>query len=179
LERVVVGQTALELVQGDITQQDTDAIVNAANRRLAPGGGVAGAIHRAAGPDLWEACRAVGGCETGDAVLTPGYELRARYVIHTVGPVHRGHARDAADLAACYRNSLRLAEAQGMTILAFPAISTGAFGYPLEAAAKQALATVMDHLEGGSPLRVVRFVLYSPAAYAVFQRVLHSQRPRR
>lgn len=171
MERRVVGGTLLELVRGDITTQDTDAIVNAANTQLAPGGGVAGAIHRAAGPGLWEECKTLGGCRTGEAKLTSGHALKARAIIHTVGPVYRGSSRDAEALRACYRNSLRLADENGIRSLSFPAISTGAFGYPLEAAAQIAVAAVLEYLIGATHLTLVRFVLYSPAAYDVFRDV--------
>jgi O-acetyl-ADP-ribose deacetylase (regulator of RNase III) len=169
LEERIIGQTTLQLVTGDITTQETDAIVNAANKRLAPGGGVAGAIHRAAGPGLWAECQRLGGCRTGEAKLTAGHALKAKYVIHTVGPVYRGRPRDAENLQACYRNSLTLADDTGITSIAFPAISTGAFGYPLEEAAEISLSTVKAYLEQGTGLRLVRFVLYSPSTYAVYR----------
>ncbi len=171
MERHVIGGTLLELVKGDITTQDTEAIVNAANTQLAPGGGVAGAIHRAAGPGLWEECQALGGCRTGEAKLTGGHALKARAVIHTVGPVYSGAPHDAEALQACYRNSLRLADEHGIRSLSFPAISTGAFGYPLEAAAAIAVATVFEYLAGATRLTLVRFVLYSQADYDVFREV--------
>ncbi len=121
----------IEIVEGDITRLDVDAIVNAANQMLAPGGGVCGAIHRAAGPELAEACARLGGCETGEAKITPGFRLPARYVIHTVGPVWGGgESGEEVLLAACYRNSLALAAEHGLSTIAFPAISTGIFGFP-------------------------------------------------
>jgi O-acetyl-ADP-ribose deacetylase (regulator of RNase III) len=172
VERLEIGGTVLELVRGDITRQDTDAIVNAANARLAPGGGVAGAIHRAAGPGLWEECKTLGGCRTGEAKLTSGCSLKAKYIIHTVGPVYRGTSRDVEDLQACYRNSLRLADENGIPSVAFPAISTGAFGYPLKEAAQISLATVIEYLKEETGLKLVRFVLYSQSAYNVFRDVL-------
>jgi O-acetyl-ADP-ribose deacetylase (regulator of RNase III) len=174
LERRVVGGTLLELVRGDITSQDTDAIVNAANAQLAPGGGVAGAIYRAAGPGLWAECQALGGCHTGEAKLTSGHALQAKAIIHTVGPVYSGTPQDAEALRACYRNSLRLADENGIRSLSFPAISTGAFGYPLAAAAQIAVKAVLTYLQEATRLTLVRFVLYSPAAYDVFRDVLTS-----
>jgi O-acetyl-ADP-ribose deacetylase (regulator of RNase III) len=174
LERLEIGETVLELVRGDITKQDTDAIVNAANTRLAPGGGVAGAIHRAAGLGLWEECKMLGGCRTGEAKLTSGHALKATYVIHTVGPVYSGTFMDAEDLRACYRNSLRLADENGIYSVSFPAISTGAFGYPLKEAAQISLETVIKYLKEETGLKLVRFVLYSQSDYDVFRDVLTS-----
>lgn len=174
MEELIIGQTTLQLVTGDITSQNTDAIVNAANKRLAPGGGVAGAIHRAAGPGLWEECKRLGGCRTGEAKLTSGHALKAKYVIHTVGPVYSGIPRDAEDLRACHRNSLKLADETGITSIAFPAISTGAFGYPLEEAAEISLSTVIEYLEKGTGLKLVRFVLYSQRTYDVYRDALKS-----
>jgi O-acetyl-ADP-ribose deacetylase (regulator of RNase III) len=137
----------IEIVEGDITRLDVDAIVNAANTMLAPGGGVCGAIHRAAGPDLAEACAKLGGCATGEAKITPGFRLPARYVIHTVGPVWGGgESGEDRQLAACYRNSLALAAEQGLASIAFPAISTGIFGFPPGRAATIALRTVREAL---------------------------------
>lgn len=176
LERLAIGEAILELVREDITKQDTDAIVNAANARLAPGGGVAGAIHRAAGPSLWEECKTLGGCRTGEAKLTTGHALRATYIIHTVGPVYSGTSQDAEDLRACYRNSLRLADENGIRSVSFPAISTGAFGYPLEEAAQISLATVAEYIKEETGLKLVRFVLYSQSAYDAYRNVLASLR---
>lgn len=178
LERISrrIGRCTIELVRGDIAQQETDAIVNAANKRLAPGGGVAGAIHRAAGPGLWEECKRLGGCETGEAKLTSGHKLKAKYVIHTVGPVYSGSPRDPEDLRACYVNSLKLADEHGIASISFPAISTGAFGYPIEEAARVSLSAVMDYLIRGTGLKLVRFVLYSESDYQVFRQVLESMK---
>jgi O-acetyl-ADP-ribose deacetylase len=135
------------IIDGDITTLDVDAIVNAANTMLAPGGGVCGAIHRGAGPELAEACAKLGGCDTGDAKITPGFKLPARYVIHTVGPVWSGGgANEDLLLAACYRNSLALAVKHGLTSIAFPAISTGTFGFPPDRAASIAVRAVHDVL---------------------------------
>ncbi|ODA66231.1 O-acetyl-ADP-ribose deacetylase [Methyloligella halotolerans] len=130
----------MKIVQGDITRLDVDAIVNAANGQLAPGGGVCGAIHRAAGSDLAEACAKIGGCPTGEARITPGFDLKARYVIHAVGPVwHGGDSGEDEALAACYRNAIALANENGLRSIAFPAISTGIYGFPPERAATLAV----------------------------------------
>lgn len=146
----------MRVVEGDITALDVDAIVNAANAALLPGGGVCGAIHRAAGPELARACAALGGCPTGDARITPGFRLRARHVIHAVGPVWAGGgAGEAALLAACYRRSLELAAGHGLAGVAFPAISTGIYGFPPERAAPVAVGTVAAFLEGRPGLEVL------------------------
>jgi len=166
----------LELVEGDITQQDTEAIVNAANPSLLGGGGVDGAIHRAGGPEILAECRKLGGCATGDARITTGGRLKARYVIHAVGPVYRQEdpQRAAELLSSAYRRSLEVADEHGVRSLAFPSISTGAYGYPLEEAALVALRTVMDYLSTrpASGIERVRFVLYGRQAYQVYERAL-------
>jgi O-acetyl-ADP-ribose deacetylase len=151
----------IEIVEGDITRLDVDAIANAANTMLAPGGGVCGAIHRAAGPELAEVCASLGGCETGEAKITPGFRLPARYVIHTVGPVWGGGERgEDRLLAACYRNSLALAAERGLATIAFPAISTGTFGFPPDRAARIALTTVLEGLAGAGAIDRVVFCCF-------------------
>lgn len=166
------GDSLLRIIQGDITEQDTDAVVNAANKRLAPGGGVAGAIHRVAGVKLWEECKKFGGCETGDAVITKGYNLPAKWVVHTVGPVYRGREEDLELLALSYENSLKIAEKESIKTISFPAISTGAFGYPMREAAKIAVKTVCKTLTSLSKVKMVQFVLYDFNTYKIFEEVL-------
>ncbi len=173
---------------GDITRLSVDVIVNAANEQLAPGGGVCGAIHRAAGPELWEACRPLAPCPTGEARMTPGFDLPARFVIHTVGPVWRdGTAGEAAALVRCYRNSLDLADRAGLASIAFPAISTGIFGYPLDEACHVALGAIRDWIaERGtdSGLKKIRLVAFDAATelaldrarQAVFNRLTKAKR---
>jgi O-acetyl-ADP-ribose deacetylase len=163
----------ITVVPGDITRQKVDAIVNAANERLRGGGGVDGAIHRAAGPQLLEECIRIGGCPTGEARITKGYRLPARYVIHTVGPVwHGGDRGEPEKLAACYRNSLKLAAENGVRTIAFPGISTGVYGYPLEDATRLALGTVRDCLAELPAIEEVRFVTFGERATEVAQRAL-------
>jgi O-acetyl-ADP-ribose deacetylase (regulator of RNase III) len=159
-------------MQCDITRLQIDAIVNAANSSLLGGGGVDGAIHRAAGPLLLEACRALGGCATGDAKITPAFNLPARYVIHTVGPVWRGGASgEPALLASCYRHTLELALAHDVRTLAFPAISCGVYGYPIEAAARIAIEETLYALDSGASLEIT-FALFDDDALRVYQREL-------
>jgi len=171
--QITIGNATLELVQGDITQQAMDAIVNAANPTLLGGGGVDGAIHRAAGPDLLTECRTLGGCETGDAKITKGYQLKARHVIHTVGPVYRRAGQRAAELlASAYRRSLEVASENGLKSIAFPSISTGAYGYPLDEAAPIALKTVCDYLKKHPDIELVRFVLFDQHTLKAYEEAL-------
>lgn len=168
----------MEFIQGDITKVAADAIVNAANKTLLGGGGVDGAIHRAAGPELLEECRGLGGCETGEAKITRGYKLPARHVIHTVGPVWGGGQRNEdALLVSCYRNSLALAKAHGLKTVAFPSISTGAYRFPLERAAKLAVGTVRRSLEETpGAFTKVTFVLFSEKDLAVYSEAFRDRR---
>lgn len=171
--RVRVGASVLELAEGDITKQDTEAIVNAANTTLLGGGGVDGAIHRTGGPRILEACRKIGGCPTGEARITTGGNLPARYVIHTVGPVYQdGRHGEPELLARAYRSSLELAMAHRIRTLAFPSISTGAYAYPMEAAAAVALSTVVDFLRSHPEIQCVRFVLFGKEALRIYSQAL-------
>ncbi len=170
---VKIGEARLELVEGDITRQEVDAIVNAANTSLLGGGGVDGAIHRAGGPRILQECRQIGGCPTGEARITTGGNLKARYVIHTVGPIYKdGGHREAELLASCYRESLKLASNKGIAAIAFPSISTGAYGYPLAEAARIALKTVIDYLSGHPEIKLARFVLFGKTAFEAYEQAL-------
>jgi len=160
----------IAIIQGDITRQDVEAIVNAANSSLLGGGGVDGAIHRAAGPQLMEECRGLGGCPTGEARITRGYYLPARWIIHTVGPVwHGGSRREDELLADCYRNSLALADQYSIKSIAFPAISTGVYGFPKERAARIAIREVKNFLEGDTNLERVLLVCFSDGDYQLYR----------
>jgi O-acetyl-ADP-ribose deacetylase len=164
----------IEIQQGDITKLDVDAIVNAANTKLLGGGGVDGAIHRAAGPQLLEECRTIGGCPTGEARITRGYNLPARHVIHAVGPVYGGRPQDKQLLAGCYSSSLNLAVENNLTTVAFPAISCGVYGYPIKEACKIAVDTCIDFLRRNPSLKKIIFIQFSEKDYAVYDAYLKS-----
>jgi O-acetyl-ADP-ribose deacetylase (regulator of RNase III) len=165
--------TQIEAKQGDITQEEVDAIVNAANTTLLGGGGVDGAIHRVAGPELRAECATLGGCPTGEARLTGGYALPARYIIHTVGPVWSGGMKGEPDfLRRCYVNALTLADRHGVRRLAFPSISTGAYGYPISQAARIAIETVREYAREKTGLELVLFVCFSADDLAVYRELM-------
>lgn len=163
------GTHLLELVPGDICDQPVDAIVNAANDSLAIGGGVCGAIHRAAGPELAIACAQIGRCPTGEARITPGFKLRAKHIIHAVGPMWHSRTEDAVLLESAYRQALTVASAHDVESIAFPAISTGIFGYPLDEAAAIAIRTVAQWLEQQTQIKLVRFVFLNDEAFTAFR----------
>jgi O-acetyl-ADP-ribose deacetylase len=163
----------IDIARGDITKFEVDAVVNAANTTLLGGGGVDGAIHRAAGPELLAECRTLGGCKAGEAKITRGYRLPARFVIHTVGPIWRGGTHGEPEtLANCYRNSLHVAVENGIKTIAFPAISCGAYGYPIHEAAQIAVNTTRELLESTDPIKKVIFVLWSEDIYDAYRALL-------
>ena len=162
-------ETIIELATGDITLETTDAIVNAANERLAGGAGVDGAIHRAGGPDIMAECRRIGGCPTGQAVITTGGRLAARFVIHTVGPIYRGGTKNEARLLSlAYQNSLTLAATKGLQSISFPAISCGIYGYPIHEAASVALSTCIEYARKNRNIKLIRHILFDRGIFEVF-----------
>ena len=171
--RQLAGGTMFEIVRGDITQETTDAIVNAANARLAGGGGVDGAIHRAGGPGIMAECRKIGRCPTGFAVVTTAGKLKTKWVIHTVGPIYSGLPDDPKQLASAYRSSLQRAAEKKVESIAFPSISTGAYGYPIDKACPIALTTCIDFVRQNSTIKLVRFILFSDADYAMYVNTLN------
>ena len=169
----VINKTKVEVVKGDITKMSVDVIVNAANNSLLGGGGVDGAIHSAAGPHLLTECRSLGGCETGEAKITAGYALPAKHVIHTVGPMWRdGNCNEDNLLADCYYNSLRLAVEHKLKTIAFPSISTGIYGFPLDRASRIAIKEILDFIEGDNWLDSVTMVCFNDAAYLAYTTAL-------
>ncbi len=171
--KYAVGQSVIVTTEGDITRESVDAIVNAANTSLLGGGGVDGAIHRAGGPAILEACRKLNGCATGDAKITTAGNMPAKYVIHAVGPIYHGGNQGEPDmLESCFQRSLELALAQGCKTVAFPAISCGVYGYPVAEAARIAAATVKRFLMSHPEIEEVRFVLFNTAIYAEFEKAL-------
>src|SRR3990170_247159 len=171
--KVKINNSILELVKGDITQEETEAIVNAANSGLRGGGGVDGAIHRAGGPKIMEECRKIGGCPTGNAVITSGGLLNAKYVIHAVGPIYHGGKKGEAELlASAYQNSLKRASENSIRSVSFPSLSTGAYGYPFDEAAPVALKTVIEYLKHNDDIELVRLVLFGADAYRAYESAL-------
>lgn len=170
-----IKNTNLELVLGNIIKQNTKAIVNAANKQLAPGGGVAGIIHSAAGPELWEECKKIRGCKTSQAKITKAYKLPNKYVIHTVGPIYK-HSENNIEqselLKKSYLNSLKICDKNKIDSVAFPAISTGAFGYPVKEASKIALDTIINYLKKDTNIKLVRIVLYDDKSFKIHKETL-------
>ncbi len=175
MKKIKIGNCILELIQGDITEQDTEAIVNAANERLIPGGGVDGAIHRKGGPSILEELRSkYTHCPTGQAVITGAGNLKAKYVIHAVGPIYKdGKSGEEELLRSAYRNSLMKAVEHNINSISFPALSTGAYGYPIKTASKIALKTVIDFLKENQKPKLVRFVLWGEESYKAFEETLN------
>ncbi len=165
----------IKIVEGDITKQEVDAVVNAANTSLLGGGGVDGAIHRVAGPELLAECRALKGCPVGEARMTRGYNLPSRYVIHTVGPIYSGMSSDQAYLQDCYETCLQLALDNRFETIAFPAISCGVYGYPLKKAATIAMDTVIRYISNNGPLKMVTFVLFSRPDFDIYEKLLKTR----
>ena len=171
--QVRIKNSVIELVEGDITKQAVDAIVNAANTSLRGGGGVDGAIHRAGGPAILEECKKIGGCPTGEAVITTGGNLPAQHVIHTVGPVwHNGSQKEPELLCNVYKNSLLQAESNNLASIAFPSISTGAYRFPIDQASRIALSTIIEHLKGKPTIKTARFVLFGKTAFEAYNNTL-------
>jgi O-acetyl-ADP-ribose deacetylase (regulator of RNase III) len=164
--------TEIQVIRGDITAQDTDAIVNAANAQLKGGGGVDGAIHRAGGPEIMEECRKIGGCPPGFAVVTTAGRLKAKYVIHTVGPIYSGIRQDPITLTNAYRNSMQKALTNGCASISFPSISTGVYGYPIEQAAPIAINTCVAFVRDNPQFASLRFILFSDSDYALYCRLV-------
>ena len=169
---IKIDSTFVELIKGDITKQKMDAIINAANNHLTPGGGVSGAINKAAGSQLWEECKKLGGCKTGEAKITGGYNLPAKYVIHTVGPIYSGNEEDKQLLKSCYRSCLMLATKYEMKRISFPAISTGIYGYPIRKAAKITIELIANFLKKEKNFELIRIVLFSDNAYKEYKKAL-------
>jgi O-acetyl-ADP-ribose deacetylase (regulator of RNase III) len=172
MSKHTINGVTLELIQGDIVKVQADAIVNAANRWLAGGGGVDGAIHRAGGPEIMAECQKIGGCSTGSAVATTAGKLNAKHVFHAVGPIYSGSDEDEQLLRNAYQTCLDLAEQHKLESIAFPSLSTGAYGYPLELAAPIALTTIIEHIKKPTSLKQVTFVLYGDSAYKAFEEAL-------
>ncbi len=170
---VKIGNSKLVIAVGDITEVNTDAIVNAANSSLLGGGGVDGAIHRCAGPDLLEACKKIGGCPAGNACITPGFNLPAKWIIHTVGPIYKNGLHGESEiLASSFHSSLILADQYNIKKIAFPAISTGVYGYPMDSAADISLSTIAEYLRGKTSIKEVKIILFSQNYYNIFSNSL-------